>query len=118
MSGKRVFRDVLPLHVFVRRRQITSLYRSLLKASRQLLDSSLKAEIRSQIRADFQRHKTVTDVIVIKSLIQEGNQSLKTLQGMISSVRKGSTATAGSWLDHSDEEDRRGRIGEGWPWQS
>jgi hypothetical protein len=112
---KRALGDVLPLHVFIRQRQVIHIYRNLLKATKGLQDAVLRQELQLQIRNDFRRNKDVKDTQLIKSLLQEANSSLKTLHGMVASIRTG-PKSVGSWLDQSENDDKRGRVGEGWPW--
>lgn len=127
----RILKNTLPLQVFIRRAQVTSAYRNLLRAARHCQDPSLRKDITQQIRVEFQRNKDIQDNTLIRSCIQDATKSLKKVQDLVgvapnSAGNSGSVAvaskrtvkneTGGSWLEVQDEEDKRGRVGEGWPW--
>lgn len=92
---------------FVKRQRTISLYRSFLRASKKLPVDSRK-DVENQIKMDFRRNSLITDAVVIKSLTQEANRSMRLLLDMISS------SSGDSWLNTSEEN---GRVGVGWPWE-
>ncbi|RYH13883.1 LYR motif-containing protein [archaeon] len=115
--SKRILGETLPLRFFIRRKQVLSLYRNLIRNATRVHDESVQRDIISQIRTDFRRNAHVQDSLVIKSLIQEGNSNLKILQGMAYKDSKAHSIRAqGSWIEQEDPVDKRGRVGEGWPW--
>jgi hypothetical protein len=128
----RILKNTLPLQVFIRRAQVTSAYRQLLRAARYCQDPALRKDITEQIRVEFQRNRDIQDNALIRSCIQDATKSLKKVEDLVG-ISKGQSAqqgsvevvaskrtvkseTGGSWLEVEDEEDKRGRVGEGWPW--
>jgi hypothetical protein len=123
--------EVLPLQVFIRQRQVTNMFRSLLRAARHNPDHALRLDLKKQVRDEFRRHRETKDSMVVRSLLQEAQRSLKMLQDMRttpstdvvvipntpSNGMKSKPGGSGSWLEGGDEEDKRGRVGEGWPWE-
>ncbi len=131
----RILKNTLPLQVFIRRAQVTSVYRQLLRAARHCKDPELRLDITQQIRVEFQRNKDIEDNTLIRTCIQDATKSLKKVQDLVGtystlpsakSIQQGNNSVAskrtvkneasGSWLEVQDEEDKRGRVGEGWPW--
>lgn len=118
---KRRFDSVLPLQVFIQRTQVRQLFRSLLKATRSCSDPQLKAELRQHIVSDFRKNQHLQDNHAIRSLIQEGLRSVKKVQDISEATRPKPPpefSEQKSWLEEGDEDDKRGRIGEGWPWDA
>lgn len=107
----------LPFQYFVRQRQVLTLYRHLLKSVKKNLDGneSLQKELQVQIRSDFRRNKEMKDNVAVASLIQEAKRNLEQIKDMNSGPAD-SHGGAGSWINTEDEDDKRGRIGNGWPW--
>lgn len=128
----------LPLHVFIRRAQVLKSYRDLLRAARSCQDSSLREDITRQIKDEYSRQKFVSDNLLIKSLLQDATRQLKTVKDLCQSLPQAMQPNSHddtvypsqrkkaaqekhpgpSWLDSSEEGDQRGRVGEGWPWNS
>mmetsp|Transcript_24737 Transcript_24737/g.41242 ORF Transcript_24737/g.41242 Transcript_24737/m.41242 type:complete len:120 (+) Transcript_24737:16-375(+) len=112
--------QTLPLHIFIRRRQVVHLYRHLLKACKNVDDSSVKSDLIDEIKLEFHTNKELEEKIAIKNAITQGNRSLTQLNDMIGGQNRvyGSNAIAGesSWLDTNDCDDERGRVGTDWPW--
>lgn len=104
----------LPLHLFIRQRQIIQLYRTLLKESNRISDSSVSNEIKNQVKTEFRAHQFLKDNNAIKSSIQKARNSVKLIEDMTRSSR--TVPEGDSWMSISDEEDKRGRVGAGWPW--
>jgi len=140
-------KDILPLHVFIRRRQILSSYRNLLKATRPCEDPDLRKDVFNQIRTEFQRNKDLQDKVVIKQCIQQASRSLKQVEEICNRQKHSPVAATtrttspkkndspvitttsnkpversppddpSSWINVKDNIDVRGRVGSGWPWQ-
>jgi hypothetical protein len=111
MSSKK-FADVLPLNVFIRKGQVIQAYRALLKAASQIEDSSLKGDIRSQIIQNFRQNSNL-ERSQISIALREAHDHLKTIQNM----QQRHAIPKDSWLNSSTEDDVKGRVGKGWPWQ-
>lgn len=104
----------LPLSYFIRRRQILSTYRALLKQASKASTPSLKNDLISQIRQEFQNSKHLTDVIVINACIKHATRSLSLVEDIVTS-----SASKDSWVGTTTSDGlERGRVGEGWPWES
>ena len=101
------------LQYFIRQRQIKSLYRKFLKAVKDVSDIDLKKSVRGQIELEFRKNILITDKSTIATLFKEASRSLDSIRDL---SRPKSTASSSSWMNTSDEEDKRGRVGTGWPW--
>lgn len=121
VSMSRRLGNTLPLKVFIRRQQVLTLYRNLLKTSRGVSDGDVRQGIQQEIRSGFAQCKTLTDSSSIKTSIVAGQRSLTQLEDMCgvkpSSSAKQSIPDAGSWINTKDKDDVRGRVGTGWPWK-
>lgn len=119
-SSRRKFVDVLPLQVFVQRSQVKKAYRDLLKATRPCIDPILKNEIREHIRESFRRNQHLENQHAIKPLIQEALSSVRIVQDLCIGQSKPhiDISQRQSWLEEKDDIDERGRMGDGWPWES
>ncbi len=75
-------------------------------------NNELKEQLNLQIKNEFKSKKDLSDPVAIKSLLTEGYRNLKKLEelGPIKAY------SSDSWINIQDEEDKRGRVGEGWPW--
>lgn len=104
------FRDTLPLHVFIRKRQVLDLYRKSLRAAKRANPSHVREVLLSEVKREYRNGASINDAMTIKTLIVQGKRNLDTLQGM------SAEAPADSWLSTQDEEDVRGRVGTKWPW--
>ena len=111
MTSKK-FADVLPLNVFIRKAQVIQAYRALLRAASQIEDFTLKGDIRNQIIQNFRQNRDL-ERSQISIAIREAHDHLKTILTM----KKRQAIPKDSWLNSSTEEDVKGRIGKGWPWQ-
>lgn len=111
----------LPLKVFIRRQQVLTLYRQLLKTSKGVVDEDVRNGIRQEIRSGFAQGKILTDSASIKTSIVAGQRSLSQLEDMCgvkpSNSAKQQIPDAGSWINTKDKDDVRGRVGTGWPWK-
>ena len=119
--------------------KVKTLYRKFLRAALCVADVDLQSGLKTQIKQDFRRCSALKDKVAIKSCLIDAERQLNTLNtmtvtatvgnkvrhddaagagrrsGNLSSQKKGES-DGGSWLDDSDLEDKRGRVGEGWPW--
>lgn len=83
----------------------------------------MRDDIRQQIRVEFSNNKHVKDAVSLRSLMSEGSRQLEILKDMESTPSSTfnpvfpSNPAVTSWLDSSTEDDIKGRVGEGWPWQ-
>lgn len=92
-----------------------NLFRSCLRACRNIDDTSLRQELKKQVLHDFKQHTDTKDNLLIRTLIQEGNRNLKQLQSLGSRNNTKVINDDESWLSQKDPEDERGRVGKGWP---
>lgn len=116
-SKRRIVRDNVPLHVFVRRQQVLELYRKMQKGAQSLEDKALGTDIRSQIRHEFKHNASLTDNMALRNLMQDAQRNLVKLQSMSQHSSRRNDGT--SWLNahEGDADDERGRLGKGWPWK-
>ena len=108
--GSRI-KDALPFREFARRRQVLALFRSMLRAASRVEDMTLRASISKEIASGFQRNRDLKDPVSVKATIQEAYIQMKHLQAMSQDVNDPE-----SWINQSDPDDVRGRVGRGWPW--
>jgi hypothetical protein len=113
MSRKIKLDNVLPLKHFIRQQGVVKLYRDFLRAARYVAPADARAEIDRQIKFEFRKNQSLTDVIVVKSLITEAHRNLKLVVAM---NPKSHQHDKDAWINSSTEDDKRGRVGEGWPW--
>ncbi|KAI1653091.1 complex 1 protein-domain-containing protein [Daldinia decipiens] len=62
----------LSLDHFLLRSRTLSLYRSIIRGTRQISDPTTRAETRSFVRGEFERHRNVTDINHIRYLLSTG----------------------------------------------
>lgn len=112
MSSSRL-KNVLPLQHFIRKAQVLKLYRELLRDTKALKDHSLKTSVREQVIFEFRNSMHVSNPSTIKALLAEGQRSLAKIKSMSDKID-----VADRWTEESDhEDDKRGRTGNGWPWE-
>lgn len=118
-------------------------YRDLLRTARKCEDKDLQLDIVSQIRSEYARHKQISDPGQIKQHLQVASKELKKVQDLCHSISLSKQSSSDkppadqssifyptstriskhtnhpgqSWIDTKDEEDERGRVGQGWPWE-
>ena len=100
------------LQYFIRQRQVNSLYRQFLKAAKDISDIDLKKSVRGQIELEFRKNILIADKSTVATLFKEATRSLDSIRDL---SRPGSNVSS-SWMSTSDDEDKRGRVGTGWPW--
>ena len=111
MSKSRL-KDALPFHVFARRRQVLVLFRGMLRAAGRVDDPALRLSLRAQIGSEFRQNRSLKDPMSLKSTLQEASRQLKQLEAMSNATE---AYEADSWINQSEPDDERGRIGKGWP---
>eukprot|EP00611_Tribonema_gayanum_P016050 TRINITY_DN28001_c0_g1_i1.p2 TRINITY_DN28001_c0_g1~~TRINITY_DN28001_c0_g1_i1.p2 ORF type:complete len:145 (+),score=31.32 TRINITY_DN28001_c0_g1_i1:63-497(+) len=102
---------------FMRKRQVLHSYRQLLKCARAMEDRPSGQEVAAQVRERYRAYAHETDSLKLRMLLAEAAQHIDTLQGTVARTSPDMPPPPGSWLDVDDPEDRRGRIGVGFPWQ-
>ncbi|PNF43441.1 LYR motif-containing protein 2 [Cryptotermes secundus] len=70
----------MTLKQFMLRQQVLKLYRSFLRAIRDVPDEESRKELLEWARSDFKNNKHHTDEYAIKMLISHGERQLKQLQ--------------------------------------
>lgn len=96
---------------FVHRFTVLSLYRGYLKEIRRMPYN--QEELKDQVQREFKANVTVSDPFNTQRAITEGKRRFQELQEFTGSTNK---YDGDSWLNTPDEDDRRGRVGTGWPW--
>ena len=90
------------------------LFRSMLRAAGRVDDPALRLSLRVQIGSEFRQNRDLKDPMSVKSTLQEASRQLKQIEAM----SKGSEAfEADSWINQSEPDDERGRVGKGWPFK-
>lgn len=84
-------------------------------AKRQRARSIGDQDVAAETRRQFKASRDETDPLKIQMLVADATNHLEAMQG--STRGAGSSGDGGSWLDIHDPEDKRGRVGEGFPWQ-
>lgn len=127
MSGR--FKDAMPLQVFIRRKQVLDLYRRLLRGSIRAdavieggnLGSHKQGDLYGRVRSEYRTYSNIVDSGTISILITEGMRHAEHIESMAPlATTKESAAPAdadGSWLNSGDDDDKRGRVGDRWPWE-
>lgn len=69
----------------------------------------------AEARRQFKCSRDETDPLKVQMLVADAANHLEAMQGPTRGA--GSTSGGGSWLDIHDPEDKRGRVGQGFPWQ-
>ena len=111
--------SALSFPLFMRRQKILGLYRSILKAAKKMESPDMRDSIRNEVRNGFKVNKHLVEKISINACVKEAETSLRTLKGLAKEGDDNYDCRGGdgSWLDNSDEDDQRGRMGTGWPWE-
>ncbi|CAM9583897.1 unnamed protein product [Scytosiphon promiscuus] len=93
----------------------TTITRGRAQRAREIDDRDVAAEARRQ----FKSFRDESDPLKVQMLVADAVNHLEAMQG---STRGGGSADGAggggdSWLDIHDPADKRGRVGEGFPWQ-
>lgn len=121
MSGvrRRLPKDALSLRDFLHKSQVLKQYRAFLREL-QGLDPTTVAELHKQIKDAYRENANERNRANMKALLAEGERQLVFVRSYIGTARKVDPATIGktdpTWVGTGDDDDIRGRIGEGWPW--
>ncbi|KAI0594818.1 hypothetical protein F4775DRAFT_572639 [Biscogniauxia sp. FL1348] len=73
----------LSLEHFVQRSRALSLYRAILRGTRRIGDAATRAETRAYARAEFERHRRVTDLGHIRYLLSTGKTEWESMERYI-----------------------------------
>ena len=78
-----------------------------------------RESIKEEVRNGFKVNMSLTEKISINACIKEADTNLRMIRELADgdNARDGNGDGDGSWLDNSDDEDQRGRVGTGWPWE-
>lgn len=111
---------------FVHRSRVLTQYRSFLRELRGL-DATQAREMRAHIRDSFRRAGAPGTAMTggeKKAALAEGERQLLQLRSYAAGIRKHVENAAAmapgtdTWVGTGPEDDRRGRVGQGWPWAS
>ena len=101
----------------MQRQRVLKLFRDMLRCVRSIDNNKeLQTDLKSQILIEFTKGKVDTDAMSIKNRLIEGQRNLDILRSVCSSSP--GQHSVNSWMNTTDDADKRGRIGEGWPWTS
>lgn len=70
-------------------------------------------DLKEQVQREFKANKADTDPFNVQRALAEGKRRFEELQDFTGNNKK---YDGDSWLNTKDEEDPRGRVGTGWPW--
>lgn len=70
-------------------------------------------ELTQQVQMEFRSNQHDHDPFQVQRALAEGKRRFQELQEMTGYKKN---VDAESWLNIKDEQDPRGRVGEGWPW--
>lgn len=84
-----------------------------MRAINKLNDKELKIDLKCQLETDFKRNKHLKDNVIINSLIIDARRNLNRVKDL---SHNANNSDANSWINSSDEDDHKGRVGSGWPW--
>ncbi|KAH8682757.1 hypothetical protein BX600DRAFT_50186 [Xylariales sp. PMI_506] len=82
-SPRNRLRATLSLDHFLQRSRALSLYRTILRGTRRIGDPATRSETRSFARAEFERHRGVTDLGHIRYLLSTGKTEWENMERYI-----------------------------------
>ncbi|OTB17238.1 hypothetical protein K445DRAFT_56914 [Daldinia sp. EC12] len=82
-SPKSRLGTALSLDHFLLRSRTLSLYRKVIRSTRQISDPTTRAETRNFARGEFERHRNVTDINHIRYLLSTGKTEWEGLERYI-----------------------------------
>ncbi|KAF3014149.1 hypothetical protein G7054_g6855 [Neopestalotiopsis clavispora] len=84
-EAKRTTRlgKALSLDHFLQRGRVLSLYRTILRGTKRIGDPGTRSETRGFARAEFERHRGVTDLAHIRYLLSTGKTEWETMERYI-----------------------------------
>ena len=100
----------LTLKDFIRRGKVISLYRSFLRKVNNIDKNDLKKSLLIEIKSSFRKNSILVDPALVKVALIEAERYLQKLDSYVSS--KGIEILQ----ENDSDDDIKGRIGEGWPW--
>ncbi|KAI0909739.1 complex 1 LYR protein [Ustulina deusta] len=80
---KSRLRPTLSLEHFLQRARVLALYRTVLRSTRSIDDPATRSETRSFARAEFERHRGVTDLDHIRYLLSTGKTEWESMERYI-----------------------------------
>ncbi|GBG28272.1 Hypothetical Protein FCC1311_044952 [Hondaea fermentalgiana] len=84
-------------------------------------DPQMARDIRAQVQEEFRKYQQEKDKALQSVLLKNGGNQLEQLTELVT-MRSGARAPAAAqgWKGTVDPDgsDERGRVGEGWPWES
>lgn len=107
-------RNVPSYKEFVHRFTVVTMYRGYLRAISKCMPHN-KMDLIQQVQKEFRANRNDTDPFNIQRSLAEGKRRYAELQEMIGMDNVHNEGN--SWLNIQDEDDPRGRVGNGWPWQ-
>lgn len=96
---------------FVHKFTVVHLYRDFLKAVKLMPHN--QDELTNQVKMEFRSNQHDHDPFQVQRAMADGKRRFQELQEMTGYKKQ---LNADSWLNIKDEEDPRGRVGQGWPW--
>lgn len=96
---------------FVHKFTVVTLYRDFLKGVHRMPHN--RQELAQQVKMEFRANQHDHDPFQVQRALADGKRRFQELQEMTGYKK---SMDADSWLSIKDEEDPRGRVGEGWPW--
>ena len=76
-----------------------------------------RESIKEEVKKGFRVNMSLTEKISINACIKEAETNLRMIRELADGDNARDGNGDGSWLDNSDDEDQRGRVGSGWPWE-
>lgn len=87
--------------------------RAVSQRARALEDKDLADEARRQFKSSMGE----TDPLKVQMMVADAANHLEAMQGSTRGAGSGGGGGGDSWLNIHDPDDKRGRVGEGFPWQ-
>ncbi|KAI1806336.1 hypothetical protein F4811DRAFT_511761 [Daldinia bambusicola] len=85
-SPKNRLGAALSLDHFLLRSRALSLYRRIIRSTRQISDPTTRAETRNFARGEFERHRNVTDINHIRYLLSTGKTEWEGMERYIGGI--------------------------------
>ncbi|KAK0384020.1 hypothetical protein NLU13_8109 [Sarocladium strictum] len=76
----------LSLDHFLQRSRVLSFYRTIIRGTRHIADKGTRLETRGFARAEFERHRNVTDIAHIRYLLSTGKTEWESMERYISGM--------------------------------
>lgn len=135
-------REFKSLQFFLNRSAALAQYRQFLRVTAALPSAETRRDVRRQVRQAFEMHRGEGDDKRVAVLLRQGRDQLKMVGDLVDSAvaqqrladeaaeakdwKKGAwTESKDTWMDDAasaagdgSEDDVKGRMGVGWPWQT